>query len=279
MVVDLSVFLIQVSGDESTHDETKSEWWWQEPIEEEIYINYGWKREIWESIKEGDKVLVYCTGDVEPYPKQLSHVFTVKKVELSDEKAVLSLGEKRELTPGVPLDLIREKIDSKELSEKMKGCGTQGFNIKKIEDSDIDAVLKWTESSRELDEGIEVSKESDLQRYFTSHPNKIEEGLQNIDPQDVLPEGAGIPDLVCKDREGKYVAIELKAGEASYDALGQIVSYMGAIRKKTGGNVRGIIVAATIDSKIRFGSEILAFEGIKMLKFKKYSLRFDVEEV
>ncbi|MQY60469.1 hypothetical protein GH153_01335 [bacterium] len=46
----MAVFLIQVSGEESTHDETEAKWWWQEPIEEGVYINYGWKRlkDVWE---------------------------------------------------------------------------------------------------------------------------------------------------------------------------------------------------------------------------------------
>lgn len=53
----VAVFLIQVSGGRSEHDETKAEYWWEEPIKEKMYINYEWKRnrelkEAWEKVKK-----------------------------------------------------------------------------------------------------------------------------------------------------------------------------------------------------------------------------------
>ena len=278
----MAVFLIQVSGGESTHSETKASKWWQEPIEEGVYIHHYWKNRretsLWEGIREGDKVLTYCTGSVEPYPFCISHVFAVEKVELGDENAVLHLGEKTELKRGMSLEVIREKVESGELSEKMKNCGIQGFNMGEVEDSDLDTILKWTESSREFIEEIEISRESDLHRYFRTSPEKIDEGLKIVESEDVLPEGAGIPDLVCRDRNGNYVVIEFKAGEASYDALGQLVSYKGAVKKKTLGVVRGIIIASRFDPKIQFGAEIVDSDGLQMATFKRYSLRFDLED-
>lgn len=189
-VTHVAVFLIQVSGEVSTHEEIKVEQWWQEPIERGVYINYHWKdkkrRDAWESIREGDKVLIYCTGSVGPYPSQISHVFTVEKVELGDEKATLHLVERKELPTGMPLDVVKEKIESGELSEEMRRCGTQGFNIGKVEESDLETILKWSESSGVLKEEVEVSRESDLQRYFRGSPGKIEEGLQVVDPVEGL---------------------------------------------------------------------------------------------
>jgi len=281
----MAVFLVQVSGGESTHKKTGVKSWWQEPIEKGVYINYDWRTrprgvgDTWKRIQEGDRLLIYCTADVQSFSQMVSHVFTVKKVELSDEKAVAYLADKIELKLGMPLDIIREKTESGELSEGMAMCGGQGFNIRQVEDSDLDVIMKWSESGM-AKQSIEVSRESDLRRYLTEHPERIERGMTLVsDFQEILPEGAGIPDLICRDEKGKYVAVELKAGQAEYDALGQVVSYKGAIISKTKSNVRGIIVASGFDDKIRFGAQIIDSQGLRLAELKKYSMNFDLEDV
>lgn len=277
----MTVFVIQVSGGETTHKETGAKYWWQEPIEKNVYINYDWDKkqvmtDAWKNIKEGDKVIVYCTSNVEPYPSQLSHVFSVWKVELSSEKAKLYLKDKKELRQPMSRDEILEKVESRELSEGMGRCGSQGFNIWQVAESDTDVVQRWSES-REIEEGTEISREIDLQKHLMKHPEKIEAGLRVVDPEKLLPEGAGIPDIVCKDSGDNYVVVELKAGQAGYDALGQIVSYRGALVKKTGAKVRGIIVASDFDPKIRFGTDITDSQGVKLVELKKYSVNFDLK--
>jgi hypothetical protein len=280
----VTVFLVQVSGDKSTHKETGANWWWQEPIEKGVYINYGWKSrprgvpEVWKKMQVGDKILIYCTTNVKPFSQTLSHIFTVRKVERKDQKATAHLGDKVQLKPGMPLDVIEQKAESRELSEEMRKCGGQGFNICEVDQSDLEMVMKWSESSKERKEGIEVSREGDLRTYLMQHPERIEKGLRLVtDFQEILPEGAGIPDVVCKDENDNYVAIELKADEADYTALGQVVSYKGAIIKKTNQKVRGIIVALGFDEKIRFGAEVTDSQGLRMAELKKYLLNFDLE--
>jgi len=281
-MVSMAVFLIQVSGGKSEHEETKAEYWWEEPIKEKVYINYDWKdrkemREAWEKVKKGDKVLIYCTGNVKPYPKQISHIAEVEEVELTNEKAIMRFSKVEKLPRGVPLDVIREKIESGELSEKMKKCGTQGFNICEVEESDLEVILKLAKTT---DIGVRAERERELQEYFEAHPERIEEGLRIVDNyDDVLPEGAGIPDLICVDKDGNYVVVEFKAGEASYDALGQVISYKSAIKKKTGRKVRAILIAHEFDSKIMFATELLDSDGIKLVEFKRYRLKFELEDI
>lgn len=246
-----------------------------------MYINRNWKDrsvvDSWRSVQKGDTVLVYCTGTVEPYPSQLSYIMTVDQVELSDEKAILRFGESTELRQPMTREEILERIESGEFSEGMRGCGRQGFNFCRVTESDLEIVLKWSES-KEVKEGIEVDRESLLNKYLVKFPDKIEAGLKIIEPSDVLPEGAGIPDIVCKDGNGNYVVVELKSGEASYDALGQIASYKGAIMRKVKGKVRGIIVASTFDPKILFGAEITDPYGIRLAELKKYTVDFTIED-
>jgi len=286
----MATFLIQVSGDRSEHKETEANYWWEEPIKEHVYINYGWKdksremREAWERVKEGDKILIYCTGNVKPHPKQISHVAEVEKVERTDEKAVMNLKEVRKLPRGVPLDVIREKVEIGELSGNMRRCGTQGFNICEVEDSDYETILKLAEKLTETTElteaNVRAEKERELQEYFEAHPDEIEKGIRLITNYDeVLPDGTGIPDLIGVDKDGNYVVVELKAGEAGYDALGQVVSYKSAVKKKTGQKVRAILIAHDFDPKITFVPEVYDSDNIRLVELKKYRLKFEVEDL
>lgn len=283
----MTTFLIQVSGYRSEHDETKAEYWWEEPIKEGIYINYNWQRsremkEAWEKVKKGDKVLIYCTDNT-PFPKQISHIAEVEDVEIDEEKAVMSL-KVRELPRGILLDVIREKIESGELSEKMRRCGTQGFNICVVEDLDYEVIVKLAEKLAETkgvtEADIRAKKEIELQEYFEAKPEVIESGLKLItDCSQVLPENAGIPDLIGIDKDGNYVVIELKAGEAGYDALGQVISYKSAVKKKTGQKVRAILIAHEFDPKIKFATEVYDSDNLRLVEFKKYKLKFELENV
>ncbi len=113
------------------------------------------RRDIWEKIREEVrdrvKVLIYCTGNVKPYPGQIRHIATVAKVVIKevpgDEKAEMHFEEIKELPSGVSHKTIKEKVKSGELSEGMKRCGQQGFNIGEVEESDLERILEWSGST------------------------------------------------------------------------------------------------------------------------------------
>ena len=76
-----------------------------------------------------------------------------------------------------------------------------------------------------------------LRRVIVTHKNfdfwfiiSLNQIIKDYD--EVLPEGAGISDLVCVDMDGNYVVIEFKAGKDSYDALDRLISYKSAIKKR-----------------------------------------------
>ncbi len=279
----MSVFVIQVSGKENEHEETraKAKKYWQEPIEQFIYINYDWKRsrilsEAWQEVKEGDKILVYCTAGT-PWPSSLSHIFTVDKVELKEDKAIMYIKDKTEIKPPMPLDIIRKKIENNEFSQLMKGCGTQGYIFWKVEEGDLKVVEEWMKSREGIAEAVRISREEDIHRYLSANLNTIEDCLRIVDTEEVLPDEAGIPDLICEDKNGNYVVIEIKAGTASYDALGQLISYKTAVKYKTGKPVRAILVASDFDPKIKFATKVKDSDGNQLVEFKKYSVRFYLE--
>ena len=145
----MGVFLIQVNGKKTIHRETEAEYFWEEPIKYKVYINYNWKmkarRDIWEKICVGDKVLIYSTEKVKPYPKQIRHIGDIQEIKLAN-KAIMKLKVEK-LANGVPLSIIGDEMVTGKLSEKMGRCGQEGFNIGEVEESDLERILELSGST------------------------------------------------------------------------------------------------------------------------------------
>ncbi|MRH43324.1 DUF91 domain-containing protein [Aquibacillus halophilus] len=69
--------------------------------------------------------------------------------------------------------------------------------------------------------------EKDIQDILVVHPEIIEDGLQFIKKEEVLY-GRRI-DLLLKDTNGKEVLVELKNTEITYEHIGQLIWYAGAM--------------------------------------------------
>jgi RecB family endonuclease NucS len=79
---------------------------------------------------------------------------------------------------------------------------------------------------------------------------------------------SGFIDITAKDKNGDTVVIELKAGKADREAIGQILGYMGDLA--TGKNlVRGILVASDFDL-----SAVAAVRVVPHLQLRKYGFNF-----
>jgi RecB family endonuclease NucS len=76
-------------------------------------------------------------------------------------------------------------------------------------------------------------------------------------------------DLLCRDRLGDLVIIELKSFWAKQDSIvDQIGRYMGYVRSylaKQGQNVRGIILVAKADEKLRHA--VAGFPNLSLREF------------
>ncbi|WP_083781413.1 endonuclease NucS domain-containing protein [Nitrosococcus watsonii] len=79
--------------------------------------------------------------------------------------------------------------------------------------------------------------------------------------------GAGRTDLICRDNDGNFVVLELKAVHSSDGVVGQILRYMSFVRenwaKAQGKDVRGIILTLSFDEQLRLAA---AEAGIKVLR-------------
>jgi RecB family endonuclease NucS len=85
----------------------------------------------------------------------------------------------------------------------------------------------------------------------------------------------GIIDILAKDKEtGNYVVIELKKNKTSDKVIGQITRYMGWIKKiKNDKNVKGIIIAAEFDNKLKY-----ALEAVQNIEVFLYQVDFRLKE-
>jgi len=115
-----------------------------------------------------------------------------------------------------------------------------------------------------------VSLERDLRDFLADNPQRLENGLSVVGKEYEIS-GAGRADLVCKDKKGNYVVIETKKDRESDKVVGQILRYVGGL-KKDGKRARGIIIVHEPDDKLEF-----AIEAVKdFIKLKYYKVRFEI---
>lgn len=118
-----------------------------------------------------------------------------------------------------------------------------------------------------------ISLERDLHAYLARRVDVIEAGL-TLEPGGVeYVTEAGRVDLMAKDKEGSLVVIELKAGRAKDDALGQLLGYMGCLTRPPT-PVRGILVASSFDPRVVYASKALP-----LVRLLKYQVSFAMEQV
>ena len=127
-----------------------------------------------------------------------------------------------------------------------------------------------------IDYEISLSMEKDLQTFLLNDLTQIEPGLKLVEKGKEYQIDVGRIDILAKDKNGNYVVIELKAGKAKDDALGQILGYMGYISENLAKNkpVRGYIIANDFEERLKY-----AVKNIPNIKLKAYKVNFSFVDV
>lgn len=95
--------------------------------------------------------------------------------------------------------------------------------------------------------------EAHLQELLAAHPHTIEEGLELVRRE--YPTAIGPVDLVCRDPEGAFVAIEVKR-RGEIDGVEQLCRYLERLRSDSSlGEVRGVFVAQQVRPQARVLAE------------------------
>lgn len=116
--------------------------------------------------------------------------------------------------------------------------------------------------------------ESEIETSLISNPDVIEEGLELIENQ--YSTSVGFIDILCKEKNGNFVVIELKRGKSSDKVVAQIQRYMAWVIENLAGNqpVRGIIVVKEYDEKLEY-----ALKGSKFpIAIKTFGREPPIEE-
>jgi endonuclease len=157
--------------------------------------------------------------------------------------------------------------------------GLRTYALFRDENGDIDVVndaaiiLAWA-AIKDKREGKQFELERHLQESLRLEIAQLEVGLEVIDGGVERSVESGFIDILAKDISGALVVIELKAGQAKREALGQIAGYMGDLMDEESGiPVRGILVAADFDKSCLSG-----VRTISALSLKRYRFSFVFEE-
>ncbi len=123
-----------------------------------------------------------------------------------------------------------------------------------------------------------VSLERDLERSLVMNLSLLEPGLRlyhadGLQGHQLDTNVVGRIDILAVDQQGEFVVVELKAGEADERVYGQILRYMGWVKRELAGGkpVRGIIVANSFHERAKYAME--ATPNIKLVRYE-VSFRF-----
>jgi hypothetical protein len=142
-----------------------------------------------------------------------------------------------------------------------------------VDTSELAAAVVDESTPQDLTEYVEssLSLERDLEDQIVSQLDMLEPGLTLISRQETSE--VGRLDLLARDREGRTVIIELKAGEAKDSSIGQIARYIGWYGQKEGKSPRAILVASGFSEPVRWAAK--AIPGLQLLT---YRVQFTFEE-
>jgi hypothetical protein len=153
-----------------------------------------------------------------------------------------------------------------------------GFRIVTLQDQET-----LSSEALEEEEAIEtsISLERDLEDYLEVNLSQLEPDLklyqdEGFNGRQCDTKVVGIIDILATDKNGDFVVIELKAGEADDRVCGQIQRYMGWVEEALAGphKVRGIIVANEFSDGLRYAQRI-----VPNIHLKKYSVSFKFAEI
>lgn len=127
----------------------------------------------------------------------------------------------------------------------------------------------------------EFAYEHDLRDYLARNLHLVQPGLKLYEEDGItgveFPVGGRFIDILAVDSTGNYVVIELKVSKGYDRTVGQLLRYIGWIKKhhaETGKAVRGAIVAKTITDDLR-----LACADLPQLALYEYSLSVSLKAV
>lgn len=131
------------------------------------------------------------------------------------------------------------------------------------------------------EEQTEFVLEKYLEEFMVSNWSKLDFGekLKLFEDEDgnigqqYYAEGIGYIDILALDKDNNFVVIELKKGRKNDEVIGQVLRYIGWVRRnlaKNGQDVRGLVVVGEKDQKLEYALDEISSK----VKVKRYSINF-----
>jgi predicted RNA-binding protein with PUA-like domain len=262
----MAYFVFQVSDQSKYGKQKTAQEIFDFLVRERNVWGFGYRTANKNVIKTGDKVVFYVTGVKNQY---FLATATLKTGAYED-----STGESNEwwLDPEtLRIDLVDvqifPEIKPRKSFKSLEWRPTQGGSSK-LSERDYQLVLGQIvdaiESNKyESDAESEFILEKYLEEFIVSNWDRIDFGEKlilfedengNIGQQ-YLTEDAGYIDILAKDESGNFVVIELKKGRKNDEVIGQVLRYMGWVRKNLVTNnedVRGLVIVGEKDNKLEY---------------------------
>lgn len=175
-------------------------------------------------------------------------VWQCKLIRLTERGLAPDAEEDAILQSGIPLS------SAKTFLKKLDESGI--VDVKKVDSyylvPEFTWLLSYIENPDWLQQSLEnyIKKEEEYQKYVRENIGLIEEGMIVVSEQ--FQVDSGRIDIVCRDKIGKDVGLELKYPAASNEAIGQILRYKEDYKRKTANeNMRFILVAPRMSDKLK----------------------------
>ncbi len=252
----------------------------------------------WNNMQIGDKILIYRNGNYEYYA---TVSFKLHNQDLAKQLWKTNIySEHEETWEYIYLlkDLTEISVPTKEFNDLIgyaENYIPQGFTpisqerVDYINDKflSIDGFLnsleegKWIEKSEKFSPEIKkeiikekISKstlktnilEENLENFLADRIEQIEPGLK-LKGRQVDTGIVGRLDLLCEDKEGNLVVIELKKMKAGTSIIDQISRYMGWAKEKMARDeqkVRGIIIVGKKDTYLEYSAKVIPNIQVKV---------------
>jgi len=224
-------------------------------------------------MKKGDKVLIYGRKSILAIGEIIGDYYY--KEEESEEYRYLYYHRRdvkwlRILDPPLEIESL-----SDELEKKLMRARTI-IELSADEWREVEEAISERPPEERMEEreelSLPVAMEKTLQEYLAQNPSIIGPGLKLIKRE--FPTDVGNIDLLFKDEQGNFVVVETKKGRESDRVIGQILRYIGWMKKNTDSKVRGIIVTHSSDPRLEY-----AIEAVKpLVELKFYKIKFEITD-